>query len=362
MKYKYQQKLQKRKEAGSLRSLSLFTGFADFFSNDYLGLAQNNHPECFGTGSTGSRLLSGNTEEAMETEDFLADFFGAEAALIFNSGYDANVGLFASIPQRGDTVLYDELIHASVRDGIRLSHAKAYAFRHNDAADLERKIQKAEGAVFVAVESVYSMDGDLAPLEEMAEICLKYEALLIVDEAHAGGIRGSEGRGLSEELHLTDKIFARVFTFGKAYGTHGAAVLASEEIKDYLVNFARSFIYTTALPAFQYTMIRSQIQKSREDYDRIRLQENIAYFRSVLKENISLSDDRSPIQVILVPGVQQAVSLAEKLQAHRLAVKAILSPTVPVGQERLRICLHAYNTKGEIDLLAKIIRENFCLV
>lgn len=353
----FKEKLEQRIKAGSVRSLSLFPGFADFFSNDYLGLSKSAEGNMIHSGSTGSRLLSGNSVQAEETEKFLASFFNAEATVIFNSGYDANLGLFSSVPQRGDTILYDELIHASVRDGIRLSHAKSFSFRHNDVQDLERRIVKAEGTVFVAVESLYSMDGDLSPLKEIAAVCQRENALLIVDEAHSGGIFGTEGNGLCEELQISEQVFARTVTFGKAYGTHGAAVLGSEMLKSFLVNFARSFIYTTALPPYQYTWIRSQVEKAKADKARTQLQQRIDYFRNKLKDLISLSDARSPIQIILTPGVETAKKMAGVLQENRLAVKAIMSPTVAEGQERLRICVHAFNTEQEIDRLAELIHK-----
>lgn len=306
-------------------------------------------------GSTGSRLLSGNSSEAETTEKFLAGFFGAEAALVFNSGYDANLGLFSSVPQRGDTILYDELVHASVRDGVRLSHAKAFSFRHNDVQDLRQKITRAEGTVFVAVESLYSMDGDLAPLDEIAALCEESGALLVVDEAHSGGIFGNEGRGLCEALSVNGKVFARVITFGKAYGTHGATVLGPGQLVQYLVNFARSFIYTTALPAQQYELIRLQVERGRSDERRRQLQQNIAYFRELVSVTGSPSDPLSPIQVIPAPGVLRAKAQATRLQEHGLAVKAILSPTVAEGKERLRVCLHSFNTPAEIEKLATLL-------
>lgn len=355
---KFLKKLEDRKLTGSLRSLSLFQGFSDFFSNDYLGLSKyafiKNSPH---SGSTGSRLLSGNSEQAEAAEHFIARFFHAEAALIFNSGYDANLGVFSAVPQRGDTILYDELIHASVRDGIRLSHAKNVSFKHNDTEDLKRKILKSEGSIFVAVESLYSMDGDIAPLVEIAEICNFNNIYLIVDEAHSGGILGKEGRGLCEALNITNKVFARVFTFGKAYGTHGAAVLGSEDLKNYLINFARSFIYTTALPPEQYLFIQQQIENSKPDFNREKLQQNIALFRNILNTHISLSNEKSPVQIILIPGVENAKKLADTLQKERIAVKAIFSPTVPEGGERLRFCIHTFNTEEEINSIGRIIHQ-----
>ena len=350
MEARFLAKLAERKEKGSLRSLSLFEGYTDFYSNDYLGIAQSSTFAAH-RGSTGSRLISGNSPEAEAAELFVAGFFKSEKALIFNSGYDANVGLFSSVPQKGDTVLYDELIHASVRDGIRLSSAKAWSFRHNDSADLEKKLRLAEGTAFVAVEALYSMDGDLPPLQEFVEICEKYGALLIVDEAHSGGVFGEEGRGLMESLGLHTRCFARLFTFGKAYGTHGAAVCGSTELVDYLCNFARSFIYTTALPAAQYAAVVHCVEQSRKPQLREQLNNNIRYFREKGGRLLLLSDECSPIQVIPYTDLNSCVSVTQRLQSLKLGVKAILPPTVPENGQRLRICLHAFNTEQEIEAL-----------
>jgi 8-amino-7-oxononanoate synthase len=353
---KFQQKLIERKKMGSERSLSLFNGFTDFFSNDYLGLGTNaEFQNVKPSGSGGSRLISGNSLEAENTEKWIAEFFHAEDALIFNSGYDANLGFFSSVPQRGDFILYDDLIHASIRDGIRLSNAKSFSFKHNDIEDLKQKLDRIEGTVFVAVESLYSMDGDIAPLLEISEICQNASALLIVDEAHACGIFGEQGKGICHQNAILDHVFARIITFGKAYGTHGAAVLGSTELKNYLVNFARSFIYTTALPPYQYEHIQTQIAKSIDDKNRLKLKENIRLFRNLVSSKISLSDPNSPIQILLTPGIENAQKLAIAIQREKIAVKAIFSPTVPEGKERLRICLHAVNTNEEIKKLCELI-------
>lgn len=355
MKARFQTKLAERKEKGSLRSLSLFEGYADFCSNDYLGMARTTANASVHAGSTGSRLISGHSQAAADAEAFLAAFFRSEAALVFNSGYDANVGLFSSVPQKGDTVLYDELIHASVRDGIRLGHAKAHAFRHNDVEDLRRKITRGEGTVFVAVESLYSMDGDKAPLETIAALCEETGALLIVDEAHSGGVFGTGGRGLMEHLQLHDRCFARLITFGKAYGTHGAAVLGSSELREYLYNFARSFIYTTALPEAQYRQIVLNVQRAAGPETRQQLEANMALFRSLAKDYKLISDPHSPVQILPVDTVKQCLALTQRLQENRFAVKAILPPTVPENGQRLRICIHAYNTAEEITRLIGLL-------
>jgi len=355
VKPKFLQLLENRKDSGSYRSLSLFQDFVDFYSNDYLGLSRKLKVESQKfdrLGSSGSRLISGNSFEAETCEDFLATFFQVEAALVFNSGYDANIGLFSSVPQKGNTVIYDALIHASIRDGIRLNHAKSYSFAHNDLYDLEKKLKISEGTVFVAVESLYSMDGDICPIDAMIELCEKYNAFLIVDEAHAAGVLGENGKGLTYNKH----VFARIITFGKGYGFHGAAVLGSEDLKNYLINFARSFIYTTALPMQDYVLIQQQIESSLDNQPRVQLQANIDFFRSKLNYQ-GVSAANSPIQIIEVPGVKNALSLAKRLQENNFAVKAIISPTVAEGQERIRICIHAFNTKEEINNLIEILHD-----
>jgi 8-amino-7-oxononanoate synthase len=205
-----QKKLEERKSSQSLRSLRLVNGMVDFCSNDYLGIVRNGVLRPVGTGlangSTGSRLLSGNSALAEETEAFIAGFHQAASALLFNSGYDANLGLLASVPQKGDTILYDQLCHASIRDGIRLSFAQAFSFLHNDLADLEKKLAAASGTVFIVTESVFSMDGDLCPLEELVRIAGRSGAHLIIDEAHATGMIGEKGEGLVQQLQLQDSV------------------------------------------------------------------------------------------------------------------------------------------------------------
>lgn len=339
-----------------MRSLLSFDNHIDFWSNDYLGLARIPHNLEL-TGSTGSRLISGNSKVVEAIEKQVATHFESEAALIFNSGYDANLGLFSSLPQKGDTIIYDEFVHASVRDGIRLSFANSFSFRHNDVEDLKKKLQKAEGTVFVAVESLYSMDGDIAPLVEINCLCKEQNALLIVDEAHSGGVFGKEGKGLCQELGIADSVFIRLFTFGKAYGAHGAAVCCSDEVRQFLINFARSFIYTTALPESMYQHILHQIEESKQDILRKKLQTNIAHFSGKIQS--ALSATNSPIQIIEFSDLETCKLKAEQLQEAGFAVKAILPPTVPMGSQRLRICIHSFNTKEEIDRLITLLSNTF---
>ena len=359
MDAKLYKKLSERQEKGTLRSLSSFEGFTDFFSNDYLGCTRRLTSEMSMAGSTGSRLLSGNSElhEILETK--FAAFYRSEAALHFNSGYDANLGIFSTLPQKGDTIIYDSLIHASARDGMRLSWAKSYAFRHNDLKHLEQRLQKAEGAIYVAVEALYSMDGDVAPLEEIARLCERYNAYLIVDEAHSGGVFGESGEGLTGAMRLETSVFMRVMTFGKAYGSHGALVLCDQDTQHFLINFCRSFIYSTALPAATLrhnyeTASSSTLQSLRVDLQAVLKRYCSALFEAGLT---TISSEDSPIQIIEVGDVEKVRRIANQLQTERIAVKPIYAPTVPEGQERLRICLHAYNTKEEIDRLVSLIKS-----
>lgn len=366
-------------QSGLLRQLRVADALIDFSSNDYLGFARSaefkiaiqkaDAKHISGrTGATGSRLLAGQTTLADEVEQELARFYQAEAALIFNSGYDANIGLLACLPRPGDTLLTDELIHASMIDGARLSYATRYRFRHNDLDDLRHKLQKASvqgGQVFVAVESVYSMDGDLAPLRELADLCDLYSAALIVDEAHATGVYGSgpngqHGEGLVAALGLQERVLARVHTFGKALGVHGAAVVGPAVLRNYLINFARPFIYTTALPPHSLLAIRcAHEQVPANPSAQATLYKRLAYFRERVKyilPGTTWTHSQSPIQCLILPGNELARYVASEGQRAGFDVRAILSPTVPAGQERLRLCIHAFNTTAEIDRLLTVLQ------
>ncbi len=354
-------KLAERSAQQSLRVLRLPDGKADFCSNDYLGiirhgLIESSMPSSSAPlkhGSGGSRLLAGNFALAEETEQWLAAFHEAPSGLLFNSGYDANLGLLSSVPQRGDTILYDYLSHASIRDGIRLSFAQSFSFRHNDLADLQKKLAAATGNIFVVTESVFSMDGDEAPLKEMVAICEEYHAHLVIDEAHATGVIGERGEGMVQLLGLEQQCFARVHTFGKAVGCHGAIVLGSRELRDYLVNFARSFIYTTALPESNVLAIRNAYALfPAMKQERLHLQGLIGHFQAAALRYRKLPS-QTPIQVVIIPGNAEVKQAAARLQAAGLDVRPILYPTVPRGEERLRIVLHAFNTIKELELLVR---------
>jgi 8-amino-7-oxononanoate synthase len=357
-----QQRLDERKADGLLRELVYPDGKIDFSSNDYLGFSQLPHlkniDSILSSGSTGSRLVTGNSRLAEETEKIIANFHKAAAALIFNSGYMANAGLFSCIASKQDTFIADEYIHASIIDGMRLSYATRHKFKHNDLFDLEKKLQQSTGNKFVAVESIYSMDGDEAPLKEIAALCKKYEALLIVDEAHANGIFGDNGEGLVVKYNLQNEVYACIYTFGKALGLHGAVVTGSEILRGFLINYARSFIYTTALPPHTYLQIQ-EAYKLLPAANRTKLFELLNYFRASIQQikNSSFIESHSPIQAIIMSDNFKAKTLAMHLNEKGFFIKAILSPTVSTGTERLRICLHSFNTKEQIDLLLNEIKK-----
>ena len=350
-------KLEARKQEDNFRQLTNTEGTIDFFSNDYLGFARDSTIELINSaGSTGSRLLSGNSVEASKAENVISKFFESESALIFNSGYTANLGLMSSVPQRGDFILFDELAHASIRDGIRLSHAKAISFKHNDTSDLEKQIAKISGTIYIVVESLYSMDGDMAPLKKIIEISKSKGAYLIVDEAHAVGVFGWEGRGIIHGREVVDEVFARVVTFGKAFGFHGAAVLGSRELISYLVNFARPFIYTTALPKSDYQSIIQRIERNDIRERQIKLHDNLKYFRANLIGS-TISEINSPIQVFPFNSKEAVIRVSNRLIENGIYTKPIFSPTVPQGKERIRLCFHSYNKREEIDLLLGILKS-----
>lgn len=358
-----QSKLQQRMDDQSLRTLKQVNGLIDFTSNDYLGLARSealyndvlkkiDSLALHHNGSTGSRLLSGNSAYHEAVEHKLAAIFKSEATLLVNSGFSANTAVLSSIPQKGDTILYDELAHASIKDGARLSLANRFSFKHNNLDELERKLKLAAGKKFIVVESIYSMDGDTSPLSQIVTLAERYDAHIILDEAHSTGTLGENGNGLAVSLGLQNKIPIRIYTFGKAMGCHGACVAGSKNLIDYMVNFARPFIYTTALPVHAIATIECAFDfLSRNIHLQHDLVKNINTFTSALKNPRS----KSAIQAIIVPGNENARNIAATLQQNGFDARAVLSPTVAQGAERLRICLHTYNTEQEINRLSACI-------
>ncbi len=367
---KLESKLNLRIQNNALRQLGSSNQLLDFASNDYLGFANSKlifdkthgflvSQNLLQNGATGSRLLTGNHTLYAQTESEIAHFHNSEMALLFNSGYDANIGFFSAVPQKGDCILYDELIHASIRDGVQLSNATAYKFKHNDCEDLERLILKAklnpETTIYIVTESVFSMDGDTPPLVELATLCQQHQAYFVVDEAHALGVFGDKGEGLIQLFELQKLVFARIITFGKGLGCHGAVILGSSQLKSYLVNFARSLIYTTGLPPHSVATIKIAYQHLEQNNEvREQLRNNINTFNQQ-KQLFGLKPlfvrSKSAIQCAIIPGNEKVKQVAFQLQQKGFDVKAILSPTVPEGQERLRICLHSYNSEAEITAL-----------
>lgn len=368
--------LAEREQNGLLRKLSHSFPGIDFCSNDYLGFSRlglldsklssvtqedtepGEKPRGH-FGATGSRLISGNTRLMEEAEKQIALFHHAQSALIFNSGYDANVGLLSSVPQKTDLILYDEHIHASIYDGIRLSHATHYKFKHNDLEALDDLIQRHKknfDNIYVVVESIYAIDGDASPLLELAEICQDSKNIfLIVDEAHAIGVFGKQGRGLCHALSIEKECFARIYTYGKAMGCHGAAIVGSEILRNYLINFSRTFIYTTALPHYSIEAIKHAYQLLIETDQKEALQNNIAYFYSKAGSVKNWGKSQSAIQTVFLGNNEQTDKLSTDLYKNNIHARIMKHPTVKPGSERLRFSIHSYNTKEEIDILLDVL-------
>lgn len=360
--------LKNRHENNRYRQLSLLGDLIDFRSNDYLGLTQSawikqklSEFQFQHLGSSGSRLLSGNSSIHEQVENFLADFYQSEAALLFNSGFDANVGLLSTIIRPEDVVFFDEAIHASMHQGLKLSKAETISFNHNDIEDLENKIQRypTKKITWIVCESYYSMNGDKAPLEKFVQIAQKYNLQIIVDEAHAVGCFGENGRGLCNEINFKNSLFARVVTFGKAIGSHGAAVLCSQKTKEYLINFSKNFIYTTALPPHNiYHIFLAHQFLLKFPNAAKKLHQNIQYFKQRTFHLQNLSGE-GPVFSFVIPGEQDVKIMAQKLQNIGMAIQPIVAPTVLKGKEQLRIILHSQNTIDEIQLLIDtLLNEN----
>lgn len=367
-----------RKTEESYINLTTAHNTIDFCSNDFLGLSAStdlrtrilkflkNLESVSYVGGTGSRLISGNTALIESLENFIATYHYAEAGLLFNSGYDANVGLLSCLPKRTDTVIYDRAVNPSIRDGIRLSYAHALPLKHNDTSHLEQLLKKSGEHTFVIVQSVYASDGALAPLKEIHRLCAASNALLIIDESYAAGIYGNGGKGLVVENELANKVFARVISFSKAFGCHGAIVLGSQLLRNYLINFSRPFIYSTAMPFYNYISVKSAYDLLNEDEELLpELHDNVTYFRNKLEKSAlnntpAYLHSQSHIQCFFVKGNNHCKKVALALNRAGFDVKPLLSPFVPEGTERIRICIHAFNTKDEINALIKEL-ENLLL-
>lgn len=347
-------KLNERLQNGNQRTLQSFEGYVDFLSNDYLSLSTVQTPKDIKSKPGSSRLIAGTTPAFLELEKVCAQFFNGKAALHFNSGYSANLGLFSCIPQRGDIVIYDESSHASIIDGIRLSHADKIKFKHNQLDDLKAKLNKyKERTCFVVIEGLYSMDGDCPPLKEINQLCQAFGAHLIVDEAHSGGIFGQNGEGICEAAGITP--FLRVFTFGKAFGSHGAIVVGSKITIDYLINFSRPFIYTTAIDGQTVARTLHLLKTVNFKEQQLRLQNVITQFNQLFSGFHFTSHSNSPIQILPFSNRSQLQAVEKHLHQNKIGVKAIYTPTVPKNKECLRISLHANHSVDELNLLKNCI-------
>jgi 8-amino-7-oxononanoate synthase len=367
MRKRLEDELAELTELDQLRELSIPVGI-DLGSNDYLGLSSNPRlkqaiiralTEDSRVASTGSRLLSGNTERWEQVEAEFAAFAGAEAALYFPSGYAANIGVLTSVLKRTDTVFSDRANHASIIDGIRLSLARKVVFPHLDLDYLEKAMQRASrsGRRVVVVESVFSMEGDRTPLEELIGLCERYDASLIVDEAHSVGVDGPEGRGMTAALGRPETLLATIYPCGKALASMGAFVAGSQTLHDYLVNRARAFIFTTALPPYCAAHVSEALKLAfQADAERTRLRELSAYLRQQLR-SAGFDPGQSDSQIVpLVLGSNEvAVRFASSVKSAGFAVRAIRPPTVPAGTARLRLSLNAKLSFADLNAVTEAV-------
>ena len=334
-----------------------------FCSNDYLGLA--NHPEVkaafiegverYGAGSGAAHLINGHTRAHHELELELAEFSGYPRALLFSTGYMANLGLAQAMVRKGDTVLEDRLNHASLLDGGLLSGARLMRYRHNDAGELDTKLaSRKQGEKLVLSDGVFSMDGDIADVAALAGTCQRHDAWLMIDDAHGFGVLGDNGRGTLEHTGVsTAAVPVYMATLGKALGTAGAFVSGSDELVETLIQSARTYIYTTATPAAVAEATRASLKIIQtEPQWRERLQQNIRYFRNCCDQtNIQLSESKTAIQPIMIGETEDTVSISNELFASGILVTAIRPPTVPEGTARLRVTLSAAHNHEQIDKL-----------
>lgn len=333
----------------------------NFSSNDYLGLASDERlkqaaieaVKIYGVGTVASRLISGSQDMHRKLEEKLSEFKG-KPTLLFNSGYTANLGIIASLAGRGTIIFSDRLNHASIVDGIMLSHAELRRYKHNDMNDLEEQVKKYINfkKKIIITDTVFSMDGDLADLKSIVSVARKYNCIVIVDEAHATGVFGKNGAGLVNELGLDDEIDIQMGTLSKALGSFGAYVCASKNIVDYLINKARSFIYTTSLPASICSASIKAIEIIERDQSlRNKLWDNIDYF----KKRVSIDNIQSPIIPIIIGDANKAQEASKKLLRQGLFVQAIRPPTVPKNSSRLRITISAKHSRQNLDLLTEAL-------
>ncbi len=335
-------------------------------SNNYLGISDDLDPLSVANasemvGATASRLIVGNHPSFGKLEQTIAELKGAEAALVFSTGYMANIGVIPAISGSGDIVYSDRLNHASIIDGIRLSGAKLVRYRHNNPDDLKRLLEKETSyrRKLIVTESLFSMDGDIAPLERIVDLKNTYGATLMVDEAHSSGVYGEYGAGLVNELQLVDDVEVQMGTFSKAYGCFGAYVAGDQRLIDYLVNKARSFIYTTGLPPIINALNTQAVEIAKKDnWRRIQLHENALFFRGQLrKSNLDVGQSQSQIVPLMVGDDEKSMVISQRLFDNGIAAVAIRPPTVPKNSSRLRFSLMATHDRSDLERAVEIIAE-----
>ncbi|RPH21825.1 8-amino-7-oxononanoate synthase [Buttiauxella warmboldiae] len=342
------------------------TRYLNFSSNDYLGIGQHacvvsawqQGAESYGVGSGGSGHVTGYHEAHQRFEQQLADWLGYPRALLFISGFAANQALLAALAEKSDRIIADKLSHASLLEAAMHSPAQLRRFAHNDVAALKTLLaQPTEGLQLAITEGVFSMDGDAAPLAEIAQATRDARGLLMVDDAHGIGVIGEEGRGSCYQQQVKPDLL--VVTFGKAFGVSGAAVLCSESMADYLLQFARHLIYSTAMPPAQACALSAALEViRRDDARRATLQANIARFRAGAAQlPLRLMASQTAIQPLIVGENQQAVHLAATLRERGFWLAAIRPPTVPPGTARLRVTLTASHTPEDIDRLLEALYD-----
>ena len=363
----------------NFRALDTPQLLVDFASNDYLGFSMSNeifdrthyyleNEFIFQNGSKGSWLLSGNHQLYAEVEELICKTYHCNAALIFNSGYNANIGFFSCVPQQDDIIFYDELIHASIRDGITMNKAKSFAYKHNDLDDLKRICQNIQEhfcentEVYIATESVFSIDGDTPDLVALANFCSLNKFRLVVDEAHAIGVFGDHGDGLVHSLGIDKAVFARLISFGKALSSHGAAILGDQGLIDYLINFSSPSSYTTAIPPHSLMTIKASYKELDQTHAIKKLHENITFFKEQLIANHLekyFTESNSAIQCCTVSDSEKVKKIVRYLNEKGFDPEPIFSPKVPRGQERIRFCVHAYNSEDEITKVLALLASFF---
>ena len=345
--------------------------YLNFSTNDYLGLA--GHPRLleesqkalkeYGTSSSASRLMSGDLSIHHQLEEMTTDFIGKEKAVLFGSGYLANIGLISALCNRKDVIFSDRLNHASIVDGIRLSGARFFRFRHNDLNHLEellKKERKSYKKALIVTESLFSMDGDMASVKEMVELKERYDTLFMLDEAHAVGVIGEKGAGLAEKYGLTKKIDIIMGTFGKALGSYGAYAAASARLIDYCINKARSFIYSTALPPSVVGASIGGIKMlAEEPIRRSVLLEKAEYFRSLLKKNSLKVMGNAQIVPVLVGENYAALNISKSLYENAIFALAVRPPTVPAGKARIRFSITCHHSEDDLQRTADVLKHAF---